>query len=332
VPDSSRTAVVTSLLTNVRAVPGVEAASVVMRSPLGFGGQSSMGVEVEGYVPQRDENTSIEYQVAGSDYFAAQGVPILQGRGITDADVRGGQLVAVINEQFAKRFWPGQDAVGKRFRQGGEWRAVVGVARQGVYHQLTDAPQALSYLPYAQLPSRSFDVMVRSGRDPKLLTSALRHAFQATNRDIPFLDVRTMAEHMQAAMFVQQLGATMLAAFGGIALLLSAIGIYGVMAYNVSQRTREIGVRVALGAARGHVVRLVVSRAMKLVAIGMAAGLAAAFGAGRLLRSQLLGVSPHDPLTFTMIALLLGVVALAASWLPARRASRVDPMVALRSE
>lgn len=332
VPDSSRVSTAAALLDGLRAVPGVEAASLIMRAPLGFGGQSSMSVNVEGYVAGRDENISVEYQAVGSDYFRAQGVPMVRGRGITTEDVATSQAVAVVNEQFANRFWPGQDAVGKRFSQGGAWRTVVGVARQGVYHSLTEAPVAVTYLPHSQFAARSFDVLVRTPGDPMPLTPALRRVFQNVNADVPFLDVRTMAGHMQAAVFVQEMGATMLAAFGGIALALSAIGIYGVMSYTVSQRTREIGVRVALGAARRDVVALVVGRAMKLVAIGLVVGLAAAVGAGRLLRSQLVGVSPYDPLTFTGIALLLAAVAFAASAIPARRASRVDPLVALRSE
>ena len=150
--------------------------------------------------------------------------------------------------------------------------------------------------------------------------------------DLPFLDVRTLAEHMQAALFVQSVGATMLAAFGAMALLLAAIGLFGVLSYHVSQRTREIGVRVALGAGRREVVGMVVGRATRLVAFGLAVGLALALGAGQLLRSQLIGVGPRDPVTYLGIALLLALVALVASWLPARRAARVDPMVALRYE
>jgi len=330
VRDSARPAQVQSLLERLRALPGVEAASLTMNVPLGFGGSASMGVDAEGYTARPDENTSVEYQAVGSDYFRAMAIPLVRGRGIVETDVAGAQDVAVVNERFVARFWPGQDPIGKRFHQGGRWRTVVGVAKQGKYHDLTEQSRALTYLPYAQEPVNGVDVLVRSGGDPKALTASLRRAFQATNADLPFLDVRTMSEHMQAALFVQKIGATMLAGFGLLALALSAIGIYGVMSYSVSQRTREIGVRVALGAMRGDVVGLVVGRAMRLASLGLFIGLAAALGAGQMLRSQLVGVGPRDPVTFAAIALLLAAVAFGASWIPARRASKVDPMVALR--
>ena len=333
VKDSLMAPQMTALLERLRAIPGVEAASVIMRAPLGFGGQTSMTAEVEGYVPQADENMSLEYQMVGSDYFRAQGVPLLSGRGIVATDVQGAPTIAVVNEEFVRRYWHGQDAIGKRFRQGGSWRTVVGVAKQGYYHSLTDAPIPLAYLPWAQGPSRNPDVLLRStGNDPKALAAAARRAFQETNPDLPVLDVRTMAEHMQAALFIQQMGATMLAVLGVIALALSAFGIYGVVSYNVGRRTREIGLRVALGAARRDVIGLVVGGAMRLVMFGVLIGLLGAVGVGQLLRSQLVGVSPHDPLTFALIATVLATVAFVASVIPARRASRVDAMIALRYE
>ena len=332
VPDSQRVAVTARLLERLRGLPGVAAASLAMNSPLGFGGQVSEYTAPEGYAPRKDENLSIVYQQVGADYFEAMGIPLLRGRGIERGDVTGSQSVAVVNERFVERFWPGQDPIGKRFRRGGIWRTVVGVAKQGKYGSLTEPARALLYVPFAQEPRNDFDVLVRASGDPRALTGAVRAAFRDVDADLPFLDVRTMAEHMQAALFVQTIGATMLGAFGAMALLLAGIGIFGVLSYHVSQRTREIGVRVALGAGRREVVGMVVGRASRLVGIGLAAGLGLALGAGQLLRSQLIGVGPRDPLTYLAIALLLALVALGASWLPARRAARVDPMVALRYE
>jgi len=331
VPDSQRVATAQRLLDRLRTLPGVEAASLAMNSPLGFGGTVSQSVEPEGYAPRRDENMSIEYQVVGADYFRAMGIPLLRGRAIERGDAAGALPVAVVNERFAQRFWPGQDPIGKRFRRG-VWRTVVGVARQGKYHTLTEPARAIIYIPFAQEPRNDFDVLLRTSGDPRALAGAAHEAFKAVDADLPFLDVRTLAEHMQAAMFVQTVGATMLGALGAMALLLSGIGIFGVLSYHVSQRTREIGVRVALGAARGEVVRLVVGRAARVVATGIVAGLVLSLAAGQLLRSQLIGVGPRDPLTYLAIALLLALVALGAAWLPARRAARVDPMVALRYE
>jgi len=332
VPDSQRVAVAGRLLERLRAVPGVQAASLAMSSPLGFGGSSDVTVAPEGYAPQPHENMSIEYLAVGSDYFQAMGIPVVRGRGIEGSDVAGALDVAVVNERFARRFWPGKDPIGLRFQRNGVWRTVVGVAKQGKYHYVNEPAESMIYIPFAQEPRSDFDVVVRAAGEPRPLTPAVRQAFQDVNADLPFLDVRTMAEHMQAAMFVPTIGATMLAAFGAMALILSAIGIFGVLSYYVGQRTREIGLRVALGAGKREVVGMVVGRALRMVGIGLASGLVLALAAGQLLRSQLVGVGPRDPLTYLAIALLLGLVALGAAWLPARRAARVDPMVALRYE
>ena len=291
-----------------------------------------MSIAPEGYVPQRNENMSIEYLAVGSDYFRAMGIPVVRGRGIERGDVAGAPDVAVVNERFAQQYWPGQDPIGRRFRRNGVWRTVVGVARQGKYHSLTENAEPLIYIPFAQETRNDFDVVVRTAGDPAALTGAVHQAFRDVKADLPFLDVRTMAEHMEAARFVQSIGAKMLGVFGAMALLLSAIGIFGVLSYHVGQRTREIGVRVALGAGRREVVGMVVGRAFRLVGFGLAIGLVLALGAGQLLRSQLIGVGPRDPLTYLGIALLLAVVAFGAAWLPARRAARIDPMVALRYE
>jgi len=332
VADSVRVPVVRQLLGEISAIPGVQAASVSDEVPLGFGGNSSRGMAPEGYDPQTDENMSVRYAMVAPDYFRAMDLPLVKGRPLDASDIDGAPKVMVVNERFVQRFWPGQDAVGRRVRQHGEWFTVVGVAKQGKYSSLTESPMAMAWMPVYQEPRSDLTVYVRTAGDPRALTASVRRAFQSVSTDLPFLDARTMAEHMQAAAFAQRLGAIMLAAFGGVALLLSAIGIYGLLSFGVTQRTREIGVRVALGAGRRDVVGVVVGRAMRLAGLGLVIGLAGALGVGQLLRSQLIGVGPRDPLTFGVIALLLGVVALAASWLPARRASRIDPMVALRSQ
>ncbi len=330
--DSATTNLTQRLLERVRAVPGVEAAAAAEMVPLGFGGNSSSGATIDGYEPRANENMSIHRTAVTSDYFRAMGIPIMRGRPIGAEDA-GGPLSVVVNQTFARRYWPGLDPIGRRIDQGNGWMTVVGVAKDGKYAQLSEDPQALIYQPMGYTFAASdFTIHVRTSGDPLALAPALRRAFEATSADLPFLDVRTMAQHMQAAVFAQRIGAYMLAGFGCIALLLSGIGIYGVLSYGVTQRTREIGVRVALGAGQRSVVGLVVGRAMRLVAVGLGIGLVAALAAGQLLRTQLFGISPRDPLTFASIALVLGAVALLASWVPARRAARVDPMVALRSE
>jgi len=331
--DSLGVPTIRRLLDAVRAVPGVRYASIGDEVPLGFTGGSSSSVEIEGYQPRPDENLSLSLETVGDDYFRAMGIPIVAGRPIEARDLASGApRVVVVNETFVRRYWPGLDPIGRRVNQGRDWSTVVGVAKAGKYRQLNESPRAFLYHPYSQMVPRDFTVHVHAGGDPEVLVPALRRAFASVSADLPFLDVRTMAEHMEAAVFAQKLGAYMLAAFGMLALVLSAIGIYGVMAYAVSRRTREIGVRVALGAGRGDVVRLVVGGAMRLAVAGLLVGAAAALAAGELLRSQLFGISPRDPLAFATVALLLGAVALVSSWLPARRAARVDPMEALRYE
>ena len=300
---------------------------------MGFGGNSSSSAIFEGYQPQPNENMSIRLNLVGAQYFEAMQIPILAGRSLQDGDERRLARNVVVNEAFAQKYWPGQDPLGRRVDQGSGWMTVVGVVQTGKYSQISEDPVPLIFQPVGRERAMGdFTLHVRTTGDPLALTGALRRAFEQTSADLPFLDVRTMTESMQAAVFVQKIGAFMLAGFGAMALLLSAIGVYGVMAYTVSQRTREIGVRVALGAGRRDVVGLVIGRAMRLAGLGLGLGLLAALGAGRLLASQLLGVSGSDPLTFASIGVLLGAVALVASWLPARRAARVDPMMALRYE
>jgi predicted permease len=318
------------LLEAVRGVPGVRSAAFSTDVPLGFGGGSQNSVRVEGYVPRRNEEMAPRYSMVSGDYFRTMEIPIMLGRQIGEEDRRGGQRVAVVNEEFARRWLGGRNPLGARVTWSGDttWMTVVGVARNGKYERLSESPRPVIWVPLVQRFPRSFTVHVRTESEPRLLAGALRRAFAATHPDLPFLDVRTMAQHMEASLFTSRMGAYMLSAFGAVALLLSSIGLYGLMAYTVSRRTREIGVRMALGAGRTQVVRT----AMRLVGVGLLVGTVAALGAGQLLRSQLLGVSPYDPATLLAVAALLAGVALAATLLPARKAARVDPIVALRHE
>jgi predicted permease len=325
-------AAVDQLLERVRALPGASSATVASMVPLGFGGHSFSSVRVEGYVPAPNEESTIERVVVGDGYFETVGVPILEGRAITAGDTLDQMPVAVVNEAFARRYWPGQPAIGRRFDLGFGPTTVVGVARNAAYRDLGETPYPLAYLPLRQRYAPGITLHVRTAGDPRALAEPVRAELARVSADLPFLSPRTMADHFGASTFVQSLGASMLGAFGSLALVLAAVGLYGVLAYTVAQRGREIAIRVALGAAPGDVLRLVVAQGLRVTAVGLVVGAVLALGAGRLLRGQLLGVPPTDPLTFASIALLLSAVALVASVVPALRGLRVDPVTALKSE
>jgi predicted permease len=331
--DSTGRPVLERLLAEVRALPGVRSASVATQVPLGFGGESSSSMDLEGYDFRQDEDPAIVWSSAGADYFLTMGTTVLQGREFTGADRAGAPPVAVVNEAFARRYWPGREALGRQLRfTNGTWRTVVGVVRTTKFERLNEPPQPHVYFPILQVYASNFALHVRADGDPHQLQQVLRRAFERVDPNLPFNDVRTFAEHMGAVTFIQDMGASMLTAFGLLALGLAAIGLYGVLSYSVAQRTREMGVRIAIGASRRDVIDLIVGRAMRLTAVGLGVGVVLAAGAGQLLRSQIFGVSSLDPLTFISVMVLLAAVAFVAAWLPARRAARVDPIIALQAE
>ena len=333
--DSAARQLVDRLLEQVRAVPGVRAAGVATQLPLGFGGYANISVEVDGYAFRPDEDRTALMSVASAQYFETAGVPIVRGRGIAEQDRPDAQPVVVVNEAFSRRYWPGQDPIGKQIRFGGNtgpWSVVVGVSRD-VKGRRLDAPAPPTFYRsiHGRRPSR-FTLHVRAGGDPRALQQALRRSVEQLDPNLALKNVRTMAEHMGAATFTQRIGAWSLSAFGALALVLASVGLFGVLSYAVAQRTREIGVRIAIGASRRDVLGLVVGRAMRLTAIGLGVGVVLAVGAGQLLRSQIFGVSPLDPLTFAAVIGLLAAVAFLAAWVPARRAAQVDPIIALQAE
>jgi putative ABC transport system permease protein len=271
------------------------------------------------------------------NYFQTMGIPLLQGRAFTAQDTRDSPRVAIVNETFVKRYFPNEDPIGKRFTFGdggpnARWIAIVGVVRD-TKRQGVDQPIRIeSWMPLAQSPAGSMDVVLRTTGDPLALSNSAREAVWSLDRDLPIPRIQTMEQNLSARVAQRRLNMLLLGLFASVALILAAVGIYGVMSYAVTQRTNEIGIRMALGAQTGDVVGLVLRHGMALTLVGVAIGLIATFMLTRLMASLLFGVSATDPITFAAIAALLIGVALVACWIPARRATRVDPMVALRCE
>jgi predicted permease len=325
------TALHRELVERVAALPGVASATVASMMPLDIGSGSQMGFTIAGYQPAPNEELEASYNRVGPGYFEAMGIPIVAGRGIDARDAEGRQLAVVVNETMVRKYWAG-DAVGRSVDFGSGPATVVGVARDGKYSRLNEDPKNFMYVPLAQFFRHDALLIVRAGGDEGPLVSALQAEIRKLDPDLPLFDVRTVAEHMKMSVFIPRLASVILGLFGGLALLLAVIGLYSVIALAVAQRTKEIGVRVALGASRASVVALVLVQGLKLTAIGTVLGVVLAAAASRLLRSQLMGVSPGDVPTFAGTVLLLIVVAVLACAIPARRAARLDPVRALRIE
>ncbi|MGH7538555.1 MAG: ABC transporter permease [Gemmatimonadales bacterium] len=333
----TRTAFYTDLLPRLAALPGVLGAAASSAPPLSErSSTSSFTVEGQPTEPGQEPNGSWQAVTAG--YLGLLGVPILRGRDVTEQDVRDSSLVAVINRSMARRFWPAEDPLGKRFHFGSAdeadapWITVVGVAGDVRHRRLSEAPANQFYIVFPQAPFRGMVLLVRTAAEPVALARAVRETVRSADDQLPVYSLQSMEQLYRSSMWEQRLYGWMFGAFAGVALLLAVVGLYGVMAYMVTLRTHEIGVRMALGAERANVRRLVVRRGLRLAAIGIGIGLVGAMAVTGTLRGFLFGVTATDPVVFLGIALLLTAVALVASYLPARRAAQVDPVIALRSE
>lgn len=322
------------LLERADALPGVRSASLATELPLGLGGRRR-GISIEGYEAQSGEDMGVHTSTVGPDYFRTMGIPLMRGRDFTAADRAGAPGVVVVNEAFARRYWPDQDPIGKRVTQGnrsGTPAEVVGVVKDGKYVTLGEDPTPFFYVPFLQRYESEATLHVRTTGDPRALVEAMRREVRALDPSLPVFDVKTMTDHLGLSLLPARLAGSVLGLFGVVALGLAAVGIYGVMAQAVRQRTRELGVRVALGARPSDLLSMVLAQSMRVALLGLAIGLVAALGLSRLVTSLLYGISPVDPATFVAIPALLAAVAMLASYVPARWAMRVDPMVALRHE
>ena len=324
-------AVLDRILAETRALPEVTEAGMVGWLPLGLN-NSSQGVGIPGYDFAEGERRSISYTMATEGYFEAMGVELLEGRTFRPSDDREGQPVIVVNRRFAERFWPGQSAVGRIVDTNGAERTVVGVVETGKYQSLGEAPTEFMYLPHRQTSNNMITLVARSPRDPQAVLQQIRGIVRAVDPNMPLYDVRTMDDHMGIALLPARLGGIVLGLFGVLGMTLAAVGIYGVMAYSVSQRRRELGIRMALGAEKGDVERMVLAQGMKLAALGTVIGLVAAAAASQAVKGLLYNVSGLDPVAFTVVPLVLVAVAALAVWVPARRAARADPMGVLKGE
>jgi len=333
--EPKRAAFYDDLLQRVKSTPGVESAAAVNFLPLG-GSNSSDAYLVEGVPepPPGQENLG-RYRVCTPDYFQTMGIRLVKGRSFTEQDKAESPRVVIVNEAFARKHWPNQDAVGKRIKfywpEKAPWIEIVGVI-QDVKHELNVPVTPEYYLPYAQDVWSSMVVVARTKVDPASLAGALRQQVWAIDKDQAVFDVHTMEEVRSISVGMYSSGSVMLGIFAGVALLLASMGIYGVMAFAVSQRTQEIGIRMALGARRVDVLKLVFSHGMKLALFGIVIGLLGSWGLTRFMKGLLFGVEPTDLLTFSLVSLCLLLSAFLACYLPARRATKVDPLDALRYE
>jgi putative ABC transport system permease protein len=318
----------------IRAIPGVESAALVRAVPLS-GNFGASPYFVEGRPePSPGEETQAGTNIVTPDYFRTLRIPLLQGRDFTDYDNKESPAVAVVNDTLSRQTWPGEDALGKRIRlKGGkDWLTVVGVVADVKHRRLVDPPQPQIYTAHYQDPKIFACVVARTASDPMGLADSVRKAIWSVDKDQPVWSVIPMERLLERAIGPTRFLLSLLAAFAGLAVVLAGVGIYGVLSYAVAQRTREIGIRVALGARAAQVVRLVVRQGMRLTLAAVGFGLVAAAGLSRFMTSLLFGVAPGDPVTFIGAAALIALVALASSWLPALRAARVDPATALVHE
>jgi predicted permease len=321
------------LVAKLEAQPGIQSVALSSRVPLGFGGGST-AVNPEGYVSQANESMETQVAIVTPNYFQTLQIPLVKGRDFTPQDTKSSQRVVIVSETFVNRYWPNQEALGKQLNSDltHEWFTVVGVARDSKVNGLNEKPTPFLYLPQYQVYRATMIVLARTNGDPLAAGKTVEKTIHELNADLVVFDITSLDLREQIASFGQRVAGTFVGAFGLLALVLAAVGIYGVTSYTTRQRTHEIGIRMTLGASKRDVLRLVLGHGLRLTLIGVILGLAASFALTRFLTSLLLGVTSTDALTFSSVALLLCAVALFACFIPARRAMRVDPMVALRYE
>jgi len=318
------------LLERVKALPGVESAAFARMTPLSYGSFSSTPIDVDGYQPSPEGQPTVEYNEVGPDYLATMGIPLVSGREFTRADDEKAALVAVVNETMAAQYWRGKSPIGERVLVKGRWMQVVGVAKDSKYENVREAPKPFFYVPRRQNFSVNGDLYIRTPLSPDIMATALLREVHALDPGLALYEVIPLQGQLDRSTSPQNVAVILVGVLGGLALLLAAIGLYGVMSYAVSQSRRELGLRMALGARASNLLRLVLSRGLALTGAGVLLGATAALRLTRLLGNLLYGISPRDPLAFASALVVMTVAALAACFLPAWRAARTDPARVLR--
>jgi putative ABC transport system permease protein len=322
------------LLARVKSLPGIQNAAFTFWVPLGLG-QMNLETKLDGYTPSPNERVAPQMNLVGPGFFKTLRVPLVSGRSFSTSGHAGAGEV-VIDEAMAHRYWPHSNPMGRRLQNIFGSFEIVGVARSMKYVGFTEPPRPMFFLPlsawFKKTTPPTLTLLARARTGPRTMLNRLRRELTVFAPDLPIIDAKTMDEHLALRAFPTRFAAVLTGAFAVLALVLAAVGLYGVMSYFVNQRTREFGIRMALGAQRRDILGLVAGQGLLVVGLGALAGLAGAFAAGRLLGSLLFGLSPTDPFTFLAAAVLLAAVALLACYIPARRAAKVSPMVALRTE
>jgi macrolide transport system ATP-binding/permease protein len=320
------------LIQRVRALPGVEAAAYARAVPLGYGSFSSTPIAVDGYEPPPNEQPTAEYNEVSPDYFATLGIPLSSGREFTGADDENAARVAIVNQTMIARYWRGQSPIGRRLQVKGNWVQVVGVVKDSKYYSMDEAPRPFFYVSLRQYFSIEPDIHIRTTQPLQTVQTALIREVHALDPDLAVYEMTTLQEQVDRSTSHELVAVALVALFGGLALLLASIGLYGVMSYTVSQSTRELGLRMALGASTSNVLRLVLLRGLLLTTTGIIIGIALALFLTRLLGNLLYQVSPRDPLAFAAAFAVMTLASVAACFLPAWRATRIAPIQALRAQ
>jgi predicted permease len=326
-----------SLEARIRSLPAVQSASLASSVPVEYA-DGKQSVYIEGRpVLAGQRAPGVLFNNVDPNYFETLRAPILSGRAFRDADDQSSQRVSIVNETMARHFWPGQSAIRKRFSlvgDSGPFIEIVGIARDGKYRNVTEDPQPYLYLPLAQNFTAERVLQIRSSMPSESLIAEVQREILALDRNAVIEDIQTMKQSLNGALgyFIYRLGASLAAAMGLLGLLLAIVGVYGVVSYASTQRTQELGIRMALGASPRQILTLLLKQGARLIAAGLLFGLAGAWALTRAMTHMLVGVNPSDPLTYLSVAGLLSFITLLACWIPARRAMRVDPMVALRYE